>query len=70
MNMAWLVKGSKGPPLLIIHSFYKQKVSVALWRIQVTIVLRWVIMAVGKASSRFGVLGFLPHLLAQFALCY
>jgi hypothetical protein len=29
-NMAWSMKGSKGLPLLVLHSFYRQRVSVVL----------------------------------------
>jgi hypothetical protein len=43
----------------------------AIWRIQVAIVLCWVVVAIGEASSKLGVLlGFLPHLFAQLVLCY
>jgi hypothetical protein len=43
----------------------------ALQRIQVAIVLHKVVMAIREASSKLGVLpSFLPHLLAQLALCY
>jgi hypothetical protein len=30
VNMTWSTKGSKGPLLLIIHSFYRQRVSITL----------------------------------------
>jgi hypothetical protein len=32
-NMAWLMKGFKGPPLLILRSFYRQKMLVALQKV-------------------------------------
>jgi len=34
VNMTWSTKGSRGPLLLIIRSFYKQGVSIALQRVQ------------------------------------
>jgi hypothetical protein len=54
--MAWLTKGFKGPPFSIIYSFYKQKVLVALYRFQATIILRQAIVVIGEASFRLGVL--------------
>jgi hypothetical protein len=58
--MAWSAQGSKGPPFSIIHSFYKQRVFVVFQRFQGTTILHRAIMVVGEASSRLGVLGFLP----------
>ncbi len=48
-----------------IHSFYKQRVSVALQRVQVAIILDQAVLTAGEASYRLGVLpGFFYHLLA------
>ncbi len=43
------MKGYGGPPLLIIHFFYRQKVSLALQRVQATTILRQAIVATKKA---------------------
>jgi hypothetical protein len=60
-NMMWSTIGFGGPPLSIICSFYRQRVLVDLQRIQVTTILRWAIMAIGKTFSKLGVLlGFPP----------
>jgi hypothetical protein len=70
-NMAWSMKGFRSFPLVIICSFYRQRVSMALRRIQVAIILHWVIVAIRHASYKIGVfLSFLPHFLAQLVLCY
>jgi hypothetical protein len=34
VNMAWTTKDTKGPLLLVLHSFYKHKMSAALQREQ------------------------------------
>jgi hypothetical protein len=39
-NMTWSAKGFKGLPLLILHSFYKYKVSVALQWVHLTSISR------------------------------
>jgi hypothetical protein len=54
--MAWSAKGSRGPSLLIIRSFYRHKLCVALRRVQATTLLHQVVVAVGEASSKLGVL--------------
>ncbi len=62
VNMAWSVKGFRGPSLLIIRSFYRQQLCVWLSRrVQATTLLHQVVVAVGEASSKLGVLpGFSP----------
>jgi hypothetical protein len=59
--MAWIRKGTRGPPLSVLRSFYKQRVLMALQRVQVTSILRWAII-VGEGSSRLGILLGLPTL--------
>jgi hypothetical protein len=54
-------KGTKGPLLLVLHSFYKHKVSMALGRAQATYISNRVVI-VGEGSSRLGVLTSLPPL--------
>ncbi len=49
-------KGSRGLPLLILRSYYKQRVLVALQEVQVAIVLQQAIVVTKKVSSRLGVL--------------
>jgi hypothetical protein len=53
--MASLMKGSKGP-LSILHSFYKQRVSMAFKKIQVVTIFQPVALGVGKAFSKLNVL--------------
>ncbi len=60
-NMVWSMKGFKGPPLSIICSFYQQKVSMALQKVQITIILHRAIVTTREAAFRLGVLqGFSP----------
>jgi hypothetical protein len=57
-------KGTGGPPLAVLCTFYSQRVSIALQRVQVNTILRHVIF-VGESSSRLTVFqGFYP-----FKLC-
>jgi hypothetical protein len=49
------MKGSRGP-LSILHSFYKQKMSMALKKIQAATIFQLVVLAVGKAFSKLNVL--------------
>jgi len=59
--MAWSANGFGGPPLLIIRSFNRQKVLVALQKIQATIILCRTVMATRKVFFGLGVLlGILP----------
>jgi hypothetical protein len=51
-NMVCLAKDINGPPLTILHAFYRPKVSIALQRMQVVFILRCVIIA-NEGSSRF-----------------
>jgi hypothetical protein len=41
--VAWLVKGFGGPPLLILHSFYRQRMYVVLHRVHIATILRCVV---------------------------
>jgi hypothetical protein len=60
-NMVWSTKGSKGPPLSIICSFYRQRVSVAFQKVQITSILCRTIVTTREAAFRLGVLqGFSP----------
>jgi hypothetical protein len=67
--MAWSMKGHGGPPLPIIHFFYKQKVSLALQRVQATTILHQVIVATKEASSRLGVLPSFSHITLHDLFC-
>jgi hypothetical protein len=53
--MAWLMKGSRGP-LSILHSFYRQKVSMAIKKFQVAIIFQPLVMRARKAFSKLNVL--------------
>jgi hypothetical protein len=55
VNMVWTTKGTKGPLLSVLHSFYKHKVSMALQRAQATYISNRVVI-VGEGSFRLGVL--------------
>jgi len=66
-NMVWGVKGTLGPPLLVLCTFYKQKVSMALKRAQMIFILKHVIV-VNEGLFRLGVfLGGLPFL---YLICF
>jgi hypothetical protein len=54
-NMTWGTHGIKSPPLSILCTFYRQKVSVGLQRVQVFSILRHVVV-VGEVSLRLGIL--------------
>jgi len=60
-NVAWLAKGINGPPLMILHAFYRPKVSIALQRMQVVSILRCVII-VDECCSRLIALFYFPSL--------
>jgi len=51
-----LTLASGGPPLLIVHSFYKQMESVAFQRVQAITILCLAVVAVQEPSSRLDVL--------------
>jgi hypothetical protein len=53
--MVWGVKGTGCLPLLILHAFYKHKVSLALQRAHVISILKHVIV-ISEGSSRLNVL--------------
>lgn len=57
-NMAWLAKGINGPPLTILHAFYRPKVSTTLQRMQVVSILRCVIIADEDSSRLIALLCF------------
>jgi len=54
--MAWSTKGSRGPFLSIIRSFYWQKVLVVLQKVHVVTILHRAVVAIGEAFSKLGVL--------------
>jgi hypothetical protein len=60
-NVAWIAKGTGGPPLSILCSFYNQSVSMTLRRAQVVSISKWAVTA-GEGSSGLGVLLGLPPL--------
>jgi ABC-type methionine transport system permease subunit len=47
-------KGTGGPPLAVLCTFYSQRVSIALQRVQVNTILRHAIF-IGESSSRLTV---------------
>jgi hypothetical protein len=53
--MAWGTKGTRGSSLLVLHTFYKQRVSMALQQIHAISILRCDI-TLGEDSSRLGIL--------------
>jgi hypothetical protein len=58
--MVWEVKDTKGPPLLVLHAFYEQRVLMALQHVQAISILRCVVI-IGEGSFRLSVfLGSLP----------
>jgi len=50
-NAIWSLKGTKGPHLSTLVTFFHQKTSITLQRIQVSSILNWAI-AVGLATSQ------------------
>jgi hypothetical protein len=52
-------KDPKGSPLLVLHSFYKERVSMALQRVQADSISRWAVTA-REGSFRLGFLSSLP----------
>jgi hypothetical protein len=60
-NMAWGAKGTRSSHLLVLHSFYKQRVIVALQRAQVIFILKCAI-TIGESSSRLNILSRGPPL--------
>jgi len=58
--MVWSRKGTKSPPLLVLCSFYRQKMSMALQRTHIDSILKQVVTT-GEGSSRLVILsGLLP----------
>jgi hypothetical protein len=57
--MAWNTKGFGGPLLLILGSFYMQKVLMALQQTQVASISKHAI-TIGEGSSRLSVLSSVP----------
>jgi hypothetical protein len=53
-NMAWSTKGARSR-LLILHSFYRLKVSMVIKKIQVVIIFHSIVMVTGKAFSKLNV---------------
>jgi len=45
MSMVWLAKGTSGPPLAVLYTFYRQRVSIVLQRVKVLFIFRCVIIA-------------------------
>jgi hypothetical protein len=52
--MAWLTKGFGGP-LSILHSFYRQRVSMAFKKIQLATIFQPVVVGAREAFSKFNV---------------
>jgi hypothetical protein len=48
-DMKWSTKCSNGPSLAFLHAFYKQRVSIALQRVEATSIFRHVVIA-GEGS--------------------
>jgi len=63
------MKGYASPPLSIIHSFYTQKVSLALQRIQATTILHQAIVATKQAFVRLRVLPSFLHITLHDLFC-
>jgi hypothetical protein len=42
--MAWLAKGTNGPPLAILHVFYKQRMLVVFQKTQAPFILKRVVV--------------------------
>jgi hypothetical protein len=57
--MLWTAKGTGGPPLSVLHTFYRQRVLVALQRTHAASISRWAVIA-GKGFSRLEALLGLP----------
>jgi hypothetical protein len=57
--MAWLAKGFGGPPLTILHVFYRQSVLIALQKVEDAFILKCIIV-VGEAPSRLITLSSFP----------
>jgi hypothetical protein len=57
--MTWTTKGIEGPPLSMLQSFYKQRMSVASQKTQATSIVRRIVIA-GEGFSKLGVLLSLP----------
>jgi hypothetical protein len=53
-NMVWGVKGTKSFLFLVLHTFYKQKVSLTLQCAHVISILRCVVLT-GEGYSRLGI---------------
>jgi hypothetical protein len=53
--MMWIAKDTKGSPLLVLHSFYKERVSMALQRVQADSISRRAVTA-REGSLSLGVL--------------
>jgi hypothetical protein len=54
-NMAWAVKGTKGPLLSVLHAFYRQKMLMMLQHVQAVSILRHV-GTIGEGLSKLGIL--------------
>jgi hypothetical protein len=54
-NMTWLTKCYREPSFSILHSFYRQKVFVALKTMQAVTIQQHAIVVTWKACSRLGV---------------
>jgi len=54
-------RGPSLPSLLVLPSFYRQKISIALWKAEAVVISRWVVTA-RESFSRLGVfIGFTLH---------
>jgi hypothetical protein len=61
VNMVWLAKATSGLALVILHVLFRQKVLVALQRVQTIYILRHVII-VNESSFRLSVFSCFPSL--------
>jgi hypothetical protein len=59
--MVWGMKGAKSPPLLVLLTFYKQRVLVTLQCAHVVFILKHVV-AISESSSKLGILSRVPPL--------
>ncbi len=59
--MAWVVKGIRGPPFSVLHSFYKQRMSMMLWQAQVNFIPRCVVIVVDGSFILGVLLGVFTH---------
>ncbi len=69
VNMAWVAKGSRGLPLLILHAFYRQRVLVTLQQVHAATILMWQAIITGEGSYSLSVFFSVPPL-SFFLTCF